>query len=389
MAPFFRFSRVKYIRKVCQTSANPIKKIPSAGHFVGDPYSLGDPAKPNLGYPVDAALKLGLDERNGIRGVRVAVRGVDRNLKTSYAHNVFFGIQRELSRGLVVEASYLGSAGHRLYNSANINRFRGDLLDGRFNGLNPSFASINMIEASSNSIYHGGAIALRKAWGARLSVSGAYTFGKVITDADDLVNPSNYLDIANRRLDRSLAGFDTPRKLALTSIYQLSEAKQLPVFARTLLGGWQLAGFFIAQTGNPINITNSAAYPNGDYNADGSNTDRPNAPAEGVKRADWNRQQFLNGIFRVADFGRPAPGTNGNLSRNAFRGPGFAQMDVSLSKRFRLTERVSLQLRADAFNALNRVNLGNPVTDLNNINFGRATTAATPRSIQTGLKILF
>lgn len=143
------------------------------------------------------------------------------------------------------------------------------------------------------------------------------------------------------------------------------------------------------QKGNPITITNTAAWPRGDFNADGNNNDRPNAPADSVKRDGWERSDYLNGILNISDFPVPAPGTNGNLGRNTFRGPGFAQVDLSLSKWFRLTESLRAQIRADSFNAFNRVNLSNPVTDLNAPNFGRSLSTETPRSYQLGLRLEF
>ncbi|MEO8373152.1 MAG: hypothetical protein ABI806_28460, partial [Candidatus Solibacter sp.] len=160
-------------------------------------------------------------------------------------------------------------------------------------------------------------------------------------------------------------------------------------WAGKAFGGWNLAGSAILDRGTPINVTSSATWPRGDFNADGSGGDRPNAPINGVSVGGWDKQQFLQGIFRPSDFPTPAPGTDGALGRNAFRGPGFAQVDLSLSKRFSLTERVTAQIRADAFNALNRVNLANPVMDLANNNFGRSTSTLTPRLMQLGLRMEF
>lgn len=62
----------------------------------------------------------------------------------------------------MAEINYLGSAGRKLYNLTNVNRFRGDLLDGRINALNPSFAEIQMIESSSSWIHHGGTVVLAR-----------------------------------------------------------------------------------------------------------------------------------------------------------------------------------------------------------------------------------
>ncbi len=139
----------------------------------------------------------------------------------------------------------------------------------------------------------------------------------------------------------------------------------------------------------PFTVTTSAAYPRGDWNADNAGGDRPNAPASSVARGGWTRQQFLNGIFGVNDFPVPALGTNGSLGRNTYRGPGFFHIDLSLAKNFRLAERLTAQLRLDMFNALNRVNLRQPVSDLANISFGRSTDTFTPRAFQAGLRLSF
>lgn len=353
-------------------------------------YTLGDVNKPHYGYPVDPALALGLDERNGIRGSRVALRTVSPDLRTSYVHNWFFGIQRDLGSGVIVEVNYMGTAGHKLYNVTNVNRFAGDLLtDNLFNGWNPSFSRIEMIESSSNSIHHGGTAQVRKMFSAGLTLQGAFTFGKTIDDSDDLVSITAYQDVGNRRAERAVAGFDVPRKFAWVLVYDLPFLRNSRGFAHHLLGGWQLSSTGILQAGNPINVFTSAPWPNGDYNADGFNNDRPNAPTSDLGQDGWSRSDFQRGIFAVTDFPKPAPGTSGNLGRNRFRGPGYAQVDMSLSKKFSITERIALQFRFDAFNVFNRVNLNNPVTDLVNNNFGRSVSTLTPKFYQAGLRVTF
>ena len=352
-------------------------------------YSLGDPSKPYMGYPIDPALALGLDANNGIKGARVAMRAVDPNLRSLYVHNWFFGIQRDLGRGIVIESNYLGSAGHKLYNVSNVNRYRGDLLDNLYAGYNPSFSTINLIQSSSNSIYHGGTFQARKLFSQGLTLQGAFTFGKVINDADDLVSVTGYLDIANRRLDRALAGYDVARKLSVIAVWDIPFLRSSTSLAARVIGGWQLSGTGIFQSGNPVTVSSSSPWPRGDFNADGVTGDRPNAPAAAVKQSGWERSDYQSGIFRAADFPLPSGGVNGDLGRNRFRGPGYAQVDLSLSKKFSITERVSSQIRIDGFNAFNRVNLNNPVLDLVNNNFGRSTSALTPKSYQLGLRIIF
>lgn len=352
-------------------------------------YSLGDTSKPGLGYPVDPSLRLGLDAHNGLKGVRASIRAVDPNLKNAYVHNWFFGIQRKLFGGFVIETDYLGSAGHRLYNQNNINRYAGDLLSGRFHGFNNSFAAVNYISASANSIYHGGSLTVRRQYAKGFTFQSSYTFSKAIDESDDLTNLSNYQDASNRRADRALAGFDAKHKLSVIGLWDMPFFASSRGIGKQVLGGWQLGGFAILQSGGPISVFTSAVYPRGDFNADGTTGDRPNAPTADVPRSGWSRAQYLNGIFSTSIFPIPTLGTGGNLGRNTFRGPGYAQIDMSLSKRFPVTERISLQFRAEAFNALNHVNLNNPTLDLSSINFGKSTSALIPRQFQLGLKVMF
>ncbi|MGH9311275.1 MAG: TonB-dependent receptor domain-containing protein [Vicinamibacterales bacterium] len=370
----------------------PLRASVVLGQFFGTPqftYSLGDPSRPYLGYPVDPALRVGLDSRNGVIGARVNLTTVDPSLKTPYVHNWFVGVQRELVMGIVADANYTGSAGRNLHNAYNVNRYVGDLLDGRFDGYNPSFGSINMVTSTSRSDYHGGTLQLKRNFRNGFMLQGAYTFGKAMDDADLAVGTTAFQDAANIGGEWALAGYDVAHKLALVGLWELPFFRTASGLTRTMLGGWQLAGSAIFQTGSPINVTNNAAFPRGDFNADGNGGDRPNAPASSVKQDGWSQAEYLAGIFQASDFPAPAAGQNGNLVRNAFRGPGYADVSLSLSKKFEIRSRVSAELRLDAFNAFNRVNLSDPNMDLSSTNFGRSTSQLAPRMFQTGVRLRF
>jgi hypothetical protein len=82
-------------------------------------------------------------------------------------------------------------------------------------------------------------------------------------------------------------------------------------------------------------------------------------------------------------------GEDGNLSRNAFRGPSFKDVDLGLVKNTVVSDRIKVEFRADAFNLFNRVNLYNPIGDLSSPQFGQSTAAFAPRVLQLGLKIMF
>lgn len=363
----------------------------TVGRQFGTPltYSLGDPSKPYLGYPLDASLAAGLDSHNGIKGLKVTLASVDVHFPQPYTHNWFFGIQRALPGQVVVETSYLGSAGHHLVNITDVNRYRGDLLDGRLDKINTSFSTINQGQSNSNSIYHGGTVSVRRHFQKGLTFAGAYTYGKVLTDAEAEQQVTNFLDVENRALDRSAASFDVPQRLSLSGVWDLPLLRGCGSVLCRLAGRWQISGYAVLEKGLPLGIFTTAAFPRGDFNADGNNNDRPNVPLATVARKGYTRSQYLNGMFRVSDFPAPAAGANGNLGRNTFRSPGFARTDLSLAKSFKMTESLTARLRVDAFNGFNHTNLNAPSGDLNNNNFGKVTGAAVPRSYLVSLQIRF
>jgi len=352
-------------------------------------YALGDPSKAYLGFPIDPSLQLGINEANGIKNVRVAVLATDPNFKQAYTHNWFLGVQHDIGWRVVVEADYTGSAGHHLYENTNVNRFRGDLLtNGAFHGFNPYFSAVNFISSGSNSFYNGFNLHVRRAFRNGFNIQGVYTFSKAMDDADTLTNAQNYLDVANRGLDRGRAGFDVTHRLSLNGLWDLPALGNRSRVARAVLGGWQLSGFAIFQSGYPFSVFNGAN-PAGDYNLDGTGGDRPNAPLAPLATSGYMRAQFLSGVFPTSAFPIPTPGSDGLLGRNTFRGPGFAEVDLSVGKRFAITERIRLSIRLDSYNALNHVNLNPPVSDLSSSNFGRSTSALLPRQYQAGARIEF
>src|SRR5207249_1865116 len=138
----------------------------------------------------------------------------DPTLRSPYVQNWFLGVQRQVLRTTVVEVNYIASAGRHLFNSINLNRYAGDLLaTGTFHGLNPSFSSINMIQSTSNSIYHGMTVSVKHVFQRGLSMQGNYTFGKAIDDTDGETGTTGWQDAWNRRAERALAGFDVRRRV--------------------------------------------------------------------------------------------------------------------------------------------------------------------------------
>jgi hypothetical protein len=156
-----------------------------------------------------------------------------------------------------------------------------------------------------------------------------------------------------------------------------------------LVAGWQLNGIASLLSGFPFTPLIGS---NRSGDGDTRNPDRPslNPSFAGPVLLGQPRQWFNSSAFIL-----PAPGTFGNLGRGTFRGPGLADLDLSIMKNAALTEKVNLQFRTEFFNALNRTNLSTP----NAVVFSGGAisasaglitaTATTSRQIQLGLKLIF
>ena len=118
-------------------------------------------------------------------------------------------------------------------------------------------------------------------------------------------------------------------------------------------------------------------------NSNGQNANLPNDRPRSAKIAQW---------FNTDDFSIPPSFTYGNVSRALpnVRGPALTNLDFTLLKDTRIAERANLQLRAEAFNALNTPHLWAPNTNINSVQFGRiSSTTGNPRVLQLALKLVF
>jgi hypothetical protein len=140
------------------------------------------------------------------------------------------------------------------------------------------------------------------------------------------------------------------------------------------------------QTGAPLNFTNGF-----DNSLTGIGGDRPNIIGDPALTPGRPRGEQIAKYFNTAAFAASAPGLFGNVGRNYWRGPGYANADLSIFKAFRMpfAESHRLEFRAEFFNSFNRVNLSNPNTALTNSLFGRITGANDPRILQLGLRYSF
>jgi hypothetical protein len=172
-----------------------------------------------------------------------------------------------------------------------------------------------MVQSTGNSIYNGMTAHLKHVFGHGFNFDAAYTFGKAIDDADVVGSSTSgnptYVDVNNRALERGPTGYDVRQKLAFSGVWQLPFFKGQSGIAARALGHWEFTGIGILQSGTPIDVTSSASFPKGDWNADGQNGDRPDAPGPVVQRNGFSRSAFLTGIFTAAQFPSATLGADG------------------------------------------------------------------------------
>lgn len=342
-------------------------------------------------FPANPALGRGLNDLGGIQGARIDLRVVDPDMVTPQVYNWFVGAQKVLPWKMLGEVNYIGTKGRNILNgdgpgATNYNRFAGDLFDGRLDRLNPAFNVIGLAESSMDTDYHGLTAQLSRRYDQGLAFQLAYTLGKA---EDTLGNP---VEVTDPEADRGPADFDIRHKLTTSFIVALpfrSDMKALDY----LIGGWQLNAIGIWQTGAPFNVVCNQTFSQGcDFNADGQTGDRPNA-ASYDDLGNPSQDEWLTGVMSGTDFSKPAPGTRGSLGRNVFRGPGYKRMDLSLSKNIGFpwfgARTSTLQLRLEAYNVFNTVNLNNPAGAIESINFGRVTSTAQQRILQLGARFYF
>jgi hypothetical protein len=364
-------------------------------------FSLGKSPTLPYGYPYPVGLTAGVNQYGGLLNGTGAVHVVDGNIGTMYLDNWFLGVQRGIGRYMVVEANYIGSRGGNMYVKRDINRFNGDLLDGRLDRILPGFSNINYTDATDKSHYHGVALGLRVNR-KDVNLGVAYTLGKAIDRSSSATPPQRPDAYGPPDQDEGPSDFDVRHKLAVSLNWKLPGPSSGA--AKAVLGGWQLAGVLLAQSGTPYSVVCLRGFvpvrdasgrivdnTGCDYNADGTNYDRPNTPLFGNSRSGSN-DDFLKGIFTAADFPVPALGQPGNLGRNTFTGPRYFNVDLALVKslHFGITSRGGdVQLRLEAFNAFDTLNLFNPQNNLANPLFGRSTDALPGRIIQLSARLAF
>jgi hypothetical protein len=303
-------------------------------------------------------------------------------------------IEQQVGRSLGLMVGYFGSKGTHLEIDTNINQF-GTLATPAtrpFTNISTSSAvlpgvslanSITERNSIGTSSYNALWVTANKKMAHGLQLNASYTWSHSIDENSRNEQGIVVQDSTNIFSSVGSSDFDARHRFVVNAIYDL------PFKSNRIISGWSIAPIVSLQSGNPFNVTIASPAVNGV-----ANTVRPLLTGTPVVTGNALGNWFANPSVFVQQ-SLTAPTTFGTLGRNVFVGPGFEDVDLSLIKNTKVTERMNVQFRADAFDFLNHPNYGQPNGSVG-ANLGTITTTRFPtgdsgssRQLQLALKLQF
>ncbi|HYL86065.1 MAG TPA: TonB-dependent receptor [Candidatus Angelobacter sp.] len=266
---------------------------------------------------------------------------VSPNFRTPYFYNYNLQVEKGLGNSAVLQIGYVGSQGRKLNIVSDINQ----------GGAFPNFGHILQLNTIGTSNYNALQTIFRtRAWRG-LSTQVAYTWSHSLDEVSEYRGA--ILDDANNlKLDYGNSDFDTRNLFTISGTYDVPKAPWASsALTKRVFNDWQISSMMNWHSGQPSDESRLGLDLIGNPYAGISHSFTLSIP--GVQW--WNPAAFCS------PGGTACPGTTGNLARNKYYGPGFGDVDLSFIKNIPITERVKIQLRADFFNLLNRINLSSGV----------------------------
>ena len=336
------------------------------------------------------------------------------------------GVQQLLPGGMMIDASYVGLASHHILNGdLNLNQINpayfslGSVLNAQVGSATANAAGITApypgftgtvaqalrpypqyqtitvsADPIGNNTYNALQVRGQKRFSKGLTVLLSYTFSKNLTDTDGTYGTSlggaqNFYNVA---LEKALQTSDRSHVFVASYSYELPVGEGKPfrsgnkLLDKYVLGGWQVSGIWTVEDGTPLPVTTEASLP-------AAGAVRANVVGSQVysvnSRSSFNPATDL--YINKAAFAVPAPFTFGDGPRlySQLRSFGTINWNAVAEKKFPIKETLHFMLRAEFFNVLNTVNFSAPTTDLQNLSFGKITSAAAGRSGQVSLTLFW
>jgi outer membrane receptor protein involved in Fe transport len=305
--------------------------------------------------------------------------------KVGYTQNWNLTIERQLKNDLAISVAYVGNHGVNIMGSRQFNPaiFGPGATAGNENSRReyPGFGAVEMADSYVYDEFESLQINVTKRFGKGLTLLSNFVWGKTIDDTSSATegnsgppNPFNF------RSARGLADFDQKFRYNLSGVYSLPHI-DVKGPLDILANGWQLNTILSLYSGLPFTVVSGT-----DRSVSGIGNDYANIIGDPSRPAGVSQ---IAEYFNTAAFAPATTGTFGNVGRNTLRGPAYFDIDLSIFKNFKLTERFRLQFRAEAFNLENRPNFQNPTGSVASGTFGRITSAYDPRVLQFALKLSF
>jgi len=343
-------------------------------------------------------------------------KGQDPFQRTTYVQQWNFGIQQELVKDLLLDVAYVGNKGTKLaafrelnQRPVSFNAFGEPVAGARPLAGQSINGNVQYLDNLGRSNYHSLQTRLEKRFSAGLSALVSYTWGKALTDSVDHLSTSgagNGVDVGafreaqdgnNRRPEYGLAEFDVKQRFVASAVWQIPYGRGRQFGAGIsrgtdlALGGWEFSPIITIQQGLGLTAIQSGLLTLG-----GERRSRPNRLANGnLGSGQQTVDRFFDtGAFAILQVSRTVAGfipnqAFGNSGVGIMRGPNLHNVDFNLNKTFPITERHSLQFRAEFFNAFNRANFSVPGVTMG-AGFGQIVNTSTEaRIIQFALKYRF
>ncbi len=322
-------------------------------------------------------------------------------------------IEHGLGKNWLVRAAYVGNDAHRLYGTGDQESGLLQLnpaiyIPGQSTEANtqqrrpyPDYGSIAEINSGVNSNYNGAQFSLERRFVHGFALQANFTFAKALDDFAPQGSPYfTNTCTCGRWFDYGPSADDLRKVFKINGDYLVPHLN-VPRVASPVLNGWEVTALAGVQTGNPFTI-----YSGVDNSFSATGADRANLLVPNIKQAYLRHIPHPGTIGQWIDpaaFGPNTAGSFGDTGKNALYGPGYFESDIAAVKNTKIGERLSLQLRAEAFNATNHVNFGLPGNVQNSVGFGQIggtqgsgayggpTSYGTsqPRMFQFGVKAAF
>lgn len=317
---------------------------------------------------------------DGFRGspsVTATTYAIDPNFKVGNAQNWNLVVQQDLPFAMQMTATYLGIKGTHVPQRILPNTFPAGI-------ANPCAGcpvGFTYLTSNGNTNRHSGTIEVRRRQKSGFEASARYTFAKAIDDAglgggSHIVQ--NWLD---RRAERGLSNFDQRHQLVVQGQYTSGMLAGIGTFWEgwrgKLLKQWTLSSQLTVGSGQPLTPVIIAPVKGTGF----TGSLRPNATGAPLYLAA--------GVLNPAAFAAPAAGEWGNAARNSITGPGQFSLNASLTRSFRINERMGMDLTINATNVLNHVTFPSWNTTVNSAQFGLPPRANGMRTLQPSLRMRF